>query len=198
MARIGDLLAAGADVLLRVLPAEDRRRAADARAHDRRARAAAPVVRLGHLRRRRHRRERTHEVVTGSGRRPRSRRWRTSPASATPGPRSRRSSTVYDAAGIENILALGGDPPTDPADARPSDYTYAIELSTSARAGALLGRRGRPPRGATRARPTVASDRRHLADKLASPTSRITQFFFEADHYMRLVDELTPSASTSR
>ena len=34
----------------------------------------------------------------------------------------------YRAAGIENILALGGDPPKDPADVKPSDYTYASEL----------------------------------------------------------------------
>ena len=41
---------------------------------------------------------------------------------------SARSSTRYDAAGVENILALGGDPPSDPANARPSDYRYALEL----------------------------------------------------------------------
>ncbi len=34
----------------------------------------------------------------------------------------------YREAGIENILALGGDPPTNPDDVRPSDYTYASEL----------------------------------------------------------------------
>src|SRR5215207_1938502 len=31
----------------------------------------------------------------------------------------------YRAAGIDNVLALGGDPPTDPGDVRPSEYTYA-------------------------------------------------------------------------
>src|ERR1700712_497946 len=35
---------------------------------------------------------------------------------------------AYRDAGVENILALGGDPPADPADARPSDYQYADEL----------------------------------------------------------------------
>src|SRR6478609_304590 len=34
----------------------------------------------------------------------------------------------YAAAGVVNILALGGDPPADPADARPSDYTFATDL----------------------------------------------------------------------
>src|SRR6186713_1536134 len=34
----------------------------------------------------------------------------------------------YRSAGIQNILALGGDPPLDPNDHSPSDYTYAVEL----------------------------------------------------------------------
>jgi methylenetetrahydrofolate reductase (NADPH) len=35
---------------------------------------------------------------------------------------------AYVDAGVENILALGGDPPTDPADVRPSDYRFASDL----------------------------------------------------------------------
>ena len=38
------------------------------------------------------------------------------------------------------------------------------------------------------ARPPV--DRRHLADKLPRADFAVTQFFFEAQHYVRLVDEL--------
>jgi len=34
----------------------------------------------------------------------------------------------YRSAGIDNILALGGDPPADPADVRPSDYEFATDL----------------------------------------------------------------------
>src|SRR6266542_4225361 len=34
----------------------------------------------------------------------------------------------YRSAGIENILALGGDPPKEEGEARPSDYRHAIEL----------------------------------------------------------------------
>src|SRR4051794_13640966 len=34
----------------------------------------------------------------------------------------------YRAAGVQNILALGGDPPKDAADSKPSDYTYAVDL----------------------------------------------------------------------
>ena len=59
----------------------------------------------------------------------RSRRWPTSPARATPGPRSPRSSTTTAAAGIENILALGGDPPARPG-RRPAErlHTTPAEL----------------------------------------------------------------------
>ena len=67
----------------------------------------------------------------------------------------------YREAGIENILALGGDPPVDLADVRPSDYAYAAELiddvdrsTTSRSASPPIPRctRGRPtgrPTGAT-------------------------------------------------
>ena len=41
------------------------------------------------------------------------------------------------------------------------------------------------PRSATR-----DADRRHLADKLGRADFAVTQFFFEAHHYMRLRDEL--------
>ena len=36
--------------------------------------------------------------------------------------------STYVNAGVENVLALAGDPPKDAADARPSDYTYATDL----------------------------------------------------------------------
>ncbi len=35
---------------------------------------------------------------------------------------------AYEAVEVENILALAGDPPSDPTFARPSDYRYALEL----------------------------------------------------------------------
>lgn len=96
----------------------------------------------------------------------------------------------YRAAGIENILALGGDPPSDPADARPSDYRYAIELVEEvAETGTFsIGVAAHPevhPRS-----PDRATDRRHLAAKLRRADFAITQFFFEPHHYVRLVDEL--------
>jgi methylenetetrahydrofolate reductase (NADPH) len=95
----------------------------------------------------------------------------------------------YREAGIENVLALGGDPPTDPADQRPSDYTYALELVEDIAPGEFsIGVAAHPethPRS-----PDRASDRQHLATKLQHADFAITQFFFEIEPYLRLVDEL--------
>lgn len=96
----------------------------------------------------------------------------------------------YRSAGIENILALGGDPPADPADARPSDYRHADELvaDVARYGGFAVGVAAHPevhPRSTSR-----DEDRRRLADKLADADFAITQFFFDATHYQRLVDEL--------
>lgn len=97
----------------------------------------------------------------------------------------------YLAAGVENILALGGDPPADPAEARPSDYRHASELvaDIAAFAAFSIGVAAHPevhPRSLDR-----VTDRRHLAAKLAQADFAITQFFFEIEHYLRLVDELS-------
>lgn len=96
----------------------------------------------------------------------------------------------YHDIGVENIMALGGDAPTDPADARPSDYRYALDLVTDvASTGRFsVGVAAHPevhPRS-----PDRATDRRHLAEKLAVADFAVTQFFFDAEHYRRLVDEL--------
>ena len=94
----------------------------------------------------------------------------------------------YRAAGIENILALGGDAPVDPADARPSDYRYASDLLEDIADDFSIGVAAHPevhPRSSDR-----ATDRRMLAAKLARADFAITQFFFEAEHYVRLVDEV--------
>lgn len=96
----------------------------------------------------------------------------------------------YAASGIENILALGGDPPADGSAAN-GDYQYAIELVEQVRAhpaGFSVGVAAHPevhPRS-----PDRASDRRHLAEKLAAADFAMTQFFFAVDDYLRLVDEL--------
>jgi methylenetetrahydrofolate reductase (NADPH) len=95
----------------------------------------------------------------------------------------------YAAAGIENILALGGDPPADALD-RPSDYTYASDLLAHVReiGDFSVGVAAHPevhPKS-----PDRASDRKYLAAKLAAADFAITQFFFESRHYVQLVDEV--------
>jgi len=95
----------------------------------------------------------------------------------------------YRRIGVENILALGGDPP---ADGRPEagDYLYASELieDVAASGSFSIGVAAHPqvhPRS-----PDRASDRRYLAAKLRKADFAITQFFFDVQHWVRLVDEL--------
>jgi methylenetetrahydrofolate reductase (NADPH) len=95
----------------------------------------------------------------------------------------------YRADGIENILALGGDLPDDGTVHGPSDYAYASDLLEDiAGEHFSVGVAAHPevhPRS-----PDRATDRRLLAEKLARADFAITQFFFEVEHYVRLVDEL--------
>jgi methylenetetrahydrofolate reductase (NADPH) len=98
---------------------------------------------------------------------------------------------AYKEAGIENILALGGDPPKDPAERKPSDYTYACELIDELDTfdHFSIGVAAHPevhPRS-----PDREADRRHLAAKLRRADFAITQFFFEAEQWVRLVNELS-------
>jgi methylenetetrahydrofolate reductase (NADPH) len=95
----------------------------------------------------------------------------------------------YAEAGIENILALGGDPPAD-ADARVGDLEHAIELVLLVQSVGdfSIGVAAHPethPRSTDR-----AADRRFLAEKLSLADFGITQFFFEPEHYFRMVEEL--------
>ena len=97
---------------------------------------------------------------------------------------------AYVDAGVENILALGGDPPTDPAYVRPSDYRFASDLVHELQdAGKFsIGVAAHPevhPRSSSR-----TEDREFLAQKLRLADFAITQFFFDAEHYVRLVEEL--------
>ena len=92
-------------------------------------------------------------------------------------------------AGVENLMALGGDPPTDP-DASEGELRHAIELVELARAigGFSIGVAAHPighPKS-----PDMASDRDHLARKMALADFAVTQFFFRAEEYLRLVDDL--------
>ena len=95
----------------------------------------------------------------------------------------------YRRIGVENILALGGDPPAD-GRAEAGDYTYASDLleDVAASGSFSIGVAAHPevhPRS-----PDRATDRRHLADKLRVADFALTQFFFEVEHWQRLVDEL--------
>lgn len=97
---------------------------------------------------------------------------------------------TYVAAGIENVLALAGDPPKDPSDARPSDYRYAVDLieHLGEIADVCIGVAAHPE-GHPRS-PDLATDRRHLADKMKVADFATTQFFFDIDHYLSLVNDL--------
>jgi methylenetetrahydrofolate reductase (NADPH) len=95
----------------------------------------------------------------------------------------------YRDAGIENILALGGDPPAD-LELPPGELEYAVELVRIIRAAGdfSIGVAVHPephPRS-----PSLEADRRHTAEKLAEADFAITQFFFDAEHYFGLVRSL--------
>ncbi len=98
-------------------------------------------------------------------------------------------------AGVDNLMALGGDPPTDP-EAGPGELAHALELVELARAigGFSIGVAAHPighPRS-----PDLGSDRRYLAEKLSRADFAITQFFFEVQDYLRLVDDMEPTGVT--
>ena len=95
----------------------------------------------------------------------------------------------YRVGGVENILALGGDPPADGSDPG-GEFAYAAELVELVRESGdfSIGVAAHPethPRS-----PSREDDRRHLADKLTLADFGVTQFFFDADDYFRMVDEL--------
>ena len=95
----------------------------------------------------------------------------------------------YRDGGVENLLALGGDPPADGVE-YPADFAYATELIEFAKGigDFSIGVAAFPenhPRS-----PDTASDRSFLAAKLRMADFAITQFFFDADDYFRMVDEL--------
>ncbi len=96
--------------------------------------------------------------------------------------------------GIENILALGGDPPQGMTDWRPhpDGFHYAVELVREAMAqgGFSVAAAGFPevhPRAQSR-----DSDLKYLKAKVdAGAVAIITQLFFDNDDYFRFADDLT-------
>ncbi|HEX6597664.1 MAG TPA: methylenetetrahydrofolate reductase, partial [Acidimicrobiales bacterium] len=93
-------------------------------------------------------------------------------------------------AGVENLLALGGDPPPE-EEAGMGELKHAIELVELARAigGFSIGVAAHPE-----LHPNSNGDRRfdrdHLAAKLELADFAITQFFFRLEDYLGLVDDL--------
>lgn len=101
----------------------------------------------------------------------------------------------YRAAGIDNVLALAGDPPVD-GSTDTGDFRYASELVELVAdvGGFAVGVAAFPelhPRS-----PDRVDDRRSLARKLEVADYAITQFFFDVEHYVRLVDELADLGCT--
>lgn len=91
--------------------------------------------------------------------------------------------------GVENILALGGDLPANGIVPK-SDYRYALDLlhDVAATGSFSVGVAAHPevhPRSESR-----RADREHLATKLRLADFALTQFFFDVEHYVRLVDEM--------
>ncbi|MSY91410.1 MAG: 5,10-methylenetetrahydrofolate reductase, partial [Actinobacteria bacterium] len=98
----------------------------------------------------------------------------------------------YKAAGVSNILALAGDPIVDDNGVvAESEFEFAMELVEliKEKSGFSIGVAAHPE-GHPRSE-DLYSDRRHLADKLNVADFAITQFFFEAEPYLRLVDGLS-------
>ncbi len=96
---------------------------------------------------------------------------------------------AYRKAGVENLMALGGDPPAEPAEGL-GELTHAGELVDLARAigGFSIGVAAHP--AGHPLSPDLVSDRDHLAGKLARADFAVTQFFFEAHEYASLVTDL--------
>jgi methylenetetrahydrofolate reductase (NADPH) len=95
----------------------------------------------------------------------------------------------YASNGVENILALGGDPPIG-YEGPPGDLTYACELVDLVRSiGEFSVGVAAHPEPHPRS-PSLAEDRAHTAAKLDRADFAITQFFFEARHYFDLVESL--------
>jgi methylenetetrahydrofolate reductase (NADPH) len=95
----------------------------------------------------------------------------------------------YRMAGVENLMALGGDPPEDP-EAGVGELRFAAELVELATAvgGFSIGVAAQPachPLSTDR-----RTDRDNLAAKLRLADFAVTQFFFEAAEYASLVADL--------
>jgi methylenetetrahydrofolate reductase (NADPH) len=97
----------------------------------------------------------------------------------------------YRDAGACNVLALRGDAPVG-VDEPMRALEHAIDLvhlvrevaGHDASVGVAAHPEGHPDAS------SLADDRRHLAAKLEAADFAVTQFFFEAEDYVRLIDDL--------
>ena len=96
---------------------------------------------------------------------------------------------AYRKAGVENLMALGGDPPSDPGEGV-GELAHASELVELAHAigGFSIGVAAQP--AGHPLSPDKAFDRDRLAEKLRMADFGVTQFFFEAEEYLGLVADL--------
>ncbi|MCP3909688.1 MAG: methylenetetrahydrofolate reductase [NAD(P)H] [Actinomycetia bacterium] len=95
----------------------------------------------------------------------------------------------YQGEGVSNILALAGDPPADGSDPG-GEFAYALELVEFVReAGDFSVGVAAHPEGHPRST-DLPTDREHLARKLDVADFAITQFFFRAQDYFSMVEDL--------
>jgi methylenetetrahydrofolate reductase (NADPH) len=95
----------------------------------------------------------------------------------------------YAEAGVQNVMALGGDVSEDPTQ-RASEFVHALDLVEMTRAtGDFAIGVAAHPQGHPRS-PDLVTDRRFLAEKLRRADFAVTQFFFGVEEWTRLVDEL--------
>jgi len=102
----------------------------------------------------------------------------------------------YAAAGVQNILALGGDPPKE-LGLPPGELAHAVELVELIRGigpfsvGVAVHPEGHP------ASADRAADRRHQAEKLARADFGVSQFFFEPEVWFAFLADLDAEGVTT-
>ena len=95
----------------------------------------------------------------------------------------------YADAGVENVMALGGDIPDDPQLVA-SEFKHALDLVELAReVGDFSVGVAAHPQGHPRS-PDLASDRYFLAEKLRVADFAVTQCLFDVAEWTQLVDDL--------
>src|SRR5262245_20115501 len=105
--------------------------------------------------------------------------------------------TRYGDAGVENILALGGDPPKE-LNLPPGELVHATELVALVRGlgdfsvGVAVHPEGHP------SSTNRDDDRRRQAEKLAQADFGLSQFFFEPEVWFAFLDDLRALGVTTR